>query len=112
MKLLEERMEKLTCEVSVDRCERDVLVDRLTEFESCSLRTKQHDQLYFDCVQECCMELVSLNVSTQNVGKVIWSVLHKIAGMNVQSLPKPSTLIRMTYETTCSSAAYRAIKFR
>ena len=39
MKVLEERMEKLTCEVSVNS-ERDELVDCnwLTEFESCSLR--------------------------------------------------------------------------
>ena len=44
------------------------------------------------------MELMSLNVSTQNVEKVIWSVLHKIAGINVQSLPKSSKLISMTSE--------------
>ena len=44
------------------------------------------------------MELMSLNVSTQNVEKVIRPVLQHIAGMNVENLPKPSTLIQMTSE--------------
>ena len=43
------------------------------------------------------MELMSLNVSTQNVEKVIRSVLQHIAGMNVENLPKLS-LIQMTSE--------------
>lgn len=38
------------------------------------------------------MELMSLNVSTQNVEKVIMSVLQHIA---VENLPKPSTLIQL-----------------
>ena len=41
---------------------------------------------------------MSFNVSTQNVEKVIRSVLQHIAGMNVENLPKPSTLIQMTSE--------------
>ena len=41
------------------------------------------------------MELMSFNVSTQNVEKVIRSVLQHIAAEN---LPKPSTLIQMTSE--------------
>ena len=46
------------------------------------------------------MELMSLNVSTQNVEKVIRSVLQHIAGINVENLPiaKLSTLIQMTSE--------------
>jgi len=44
------------------------------------------------------MELMSLNVSTQNVEKVIRSVLQHIARMNVENLPKPTTLIEMTAE--------------
>ena len=44
------------------------------------------------------MELMSLNVSTQNVDKVIRSVLHNVASMDVESLPKQTTLIDMTSE--------------
>ena len=43
---------------------------------------------------------MSLNVSTQNVEKVIRSVLQHIAGINVENLPiaKLNTLIQMTSE--------------
>lgn len=98
IKLLEKRIENLTCELEVTRNERDELAECLKEFESQVLRTKQHKQLYLDRVQQCCMELMSLNVSTQNVEKVIRSVLQHIARMNVENLPKPATLIEMTTE--------------
>jgi len=96
--LLEKRIENLTCELEVARNEQDEIVERLTEIESQTLRTKQHKQLYLDRVRQCCMELMSLNVSTQNVEKVIRSVLQHIARMNVENLPKPTTLIEMTAE--------------
>ena len=99
MELLEKRIEDLTCEVEIGRNERDQLAERLREFESQTLKTKQHiKQVYLNSVRQCCMELMSLNVSTQNVEKVIRSVLQHIAGMNVENLPKPSTLIQMTSE--------------
>ena len=98
MELLEKRIEDLTREVEIGRNERDQLAERLREFESQTLKTKQHKQLYLDSVRQCCMELMSFNVSTQNVEKVIRSVLQHIAGMNVENLPKPSTLIQMTSE--------------
>ena len=98
MELLEKRIEDLMCEVEIARNERDQLAERLTEFESQTLKTKKHKQLYLDSVRQCCMELMSLNVSTQNVEKLIRSVLQHIAGMNVENLPKPSTLIEMTSE--------------
>ena len=44
------------------------------------------------------MELMSLNVSTQNVDKVIRSVLHNVACMDVENLPKQTTLIDITSE--------------
>ena len=98
MELLEKRIEDLMREVGIGRNERDQLVERLREFESQTLKTKQHKQLYLDSVRQCCMELMSLNVSTQNVEKVIRSVLQHTAGMNVGNLPKLSTLIQMTSE--------------
>ena len=98
MKLLEKRIEDLMCEVEIGRNKRDQLAECLREFESQTLKTKQHKQLYLDSVRQCCMELMSLNVSTQNVEKVIRSVLQHIVGMNVENLPKPSTLIQMTSE--------------
>ena len=72
--------------------------ERLREFESQTLKTKQHKQLYLDSVRQCCMELMSFNVSIQNVEKVIRSVLQHIAGMNVENVAKPSTLMQMTSE--------------
>ena len=98
MELLEKRKEDLMREVEIGRNERDQLVERLREFKSQTLKTKQNKQLYPDSVRQCCMELMSLNVSIQNVEKVIRSVLQHIAGMNVENLPKLSTLIQMTSE--------------
>ena len=92
MELLENRIEDLMCEVEISRHERDQLAERFSEFES---QMKQHKHLYLDSVRQCCMELRSLNVSTQNVEKVIRSVLQHIPGKNVENLPKPSTLIQM-----------------
>ena len=100
MKLLEKRIEDLMREVEIGRNERDQLVECLREFESQTLKTKQHKELYLDSVRQCCMELMSLNVSTQNVEKLIRSVLQHIAGINIENLPiaKLSTLIQMTSE--------------
>ena len=50
MELLEKRIEDLTCEVEIARNERDQLAERLTEFESQTLKTKKHKQLYLDSV--------------------------------------------------------------
>ena len=98
IKCLEERMEKLTCEAEASRNEQEELAVRITELESRTLQTKKHKQLYLDNVHQCCMELMSLNVSTQNVDKVIRSVLHNVASMDIESLPKQTTLIDMTSE--------------
>ena len=84
-------MENLTCELGVGRSEREELAVPFTEFAT--LKMKQHKQLYLDSVQQCCMELMSLKVSTWNVEKVIRSVLHNISSMNVDSLPKPTMLV-------------------
>ena len=110
MELLEKRIEYLMREVEIGSNERDQLAECLREFESQTLKMKQHKQLYLDNVRQCCMELMSLNVSTQNVEKVIRSVLQHIAGMNVENLPKPSTLVQMTSEmkgVACMPAACR-----
>ena len=72
-------------EEEIGRHERDQLAEWLSEFESQTLKMKQHKQLYLDSVRQCCMELMSLNVSTRNVEKVIMSVLQHVAGMNVEN---------------------------
>ena len=51
MELLEKRIEDLMREVEIGRNERDQLVECLREFESQTLKTKQHKQLYFDSVR-------------------------------------------------------------
>ena len=98
MELLEKRIEDLMCEIEIGRNERDQLAECLREFESQTLKMKQHKQLYLDNFRQCCMELMSLNVNTENVEKVIRSVLQHIAGMNIENLPKLSILIQMTSE--------------
>ena len=94
MELLEKRIEDLMREVEIGRNERDQLAECLREFESQTLKMKQHKQLYLDNVRQCCMELMSLNVSTQNV----------------ERFSKPSTLVQMTSEmkgVACMPAACR-----
>ena len=77
MELLE-KIQDFMCEVEIGRNERDQLAEHLREFVSRTLKRKQHKQLYLDSVRQCCMKLMSLNVSTQNVEKVIRSVLQHI----------------------------------
>ena len=60
-------------------------------------------QLYTDNVRQCCLELLSMNVGILQVDPVIRSVLKNIAGMEIDKLPKPASLIRMLTELKCLS---------
>ena len=58
------------------RIERDKLSEQLSQVELKMVATKTHKQLYNDNVRQCCMELMSFNVSMKQVEPVIKSVLH------------------------------------
>ena len=45
------------------KIERDELSERLSKVESKVVGTKTHKQLYNDNVRQCCMELMTYNVS-------------------------------------------------
>ena len=105
----DELLQKIEClciEIEVARQERDKLADRLEELESGTIHTK-NGQKYVDCVRQCCIELLSMNVATKQIEPVIRSVLRNIASFEVDALPKPSTLSGMLAEMKC--IAYQQI---
>ena len=53
---------------------------------------------FSDSIRQCCIELLSLNVGVRNVEPVIRSVLCNVAGVDVDRLPKYSTLVGMFSE--------------
>ena len=53
---------------------------------------------YKDTVRQCCMELMSLNVGAKNVDPIIRTVMSNIGGIEVERLPKYSTLVAMLSE--------------
>ena len=53
---------------------------------------------FSDSIRQCCIELLSLNVGVRNVEPVIRSVLRNVAGVDVDRLPKYSTLVGMFSE--------------
>ena len=53
---------------------------------------------YQDNIRQCCMELLSLNISVLNIEPVIRSVLKHIADFSVIKLPQKATLVRMSAE--------------
>ena len=57
-----------------------------------------HSGKFEDCVRQCCIELLSLNVGVRNVEPIIRSVLMNCAGIDVDRLPKYSTLVGMLSE--------------
>ena len=72
-----------------------------SKIEDGKIETQVHSQLYTDNVRQCCLELLSMNVGIQQVDPVIRSVLKNIAGMEVDKLPKPASLVRMLTELKC-----------
>ena len=97
---LEERIELLITEVELARHERDILSDCLDDLQSNTIRTK-NGQKFVDSVRQCCVELLAMNVATTQVEPVIRSVLLNIAGIEVDALPKSSTLSSMLAEMKC-----------
>ena len=95
---LEKKLEVLITEVELARHERDVLSERLDEIQSNTVQTK-HGQKFIDCVHQCCMDLLSMNVGTCQVEPVIRSVLCNIASFECGALPKP--LSGMLAEMKC-----------
>ena len=78
-----------------------ILSNTFSSSESCSyarhfisIRTK-NGQKFLDGVRQCCVELLAMNVATTQVEPVIRSVLLNIAGIEVDALPKSSTLSSM-----------------
>ena len=74
-----------------------------SKMEDGKIKTQVHIQLYTDSIRQCCLELLSMNVGILQVDPVIRSVLKNIAGMEVDKLPKPASLIRMLTELKCLS---------
>jgi len=72
--------------------------ERLLELESTLVTKKSHKQLYKDNVRQCCMELMSFNVGIRQVEPVIKSVLHNLTSLEVNEIPKLSTLVSMLPE--------------
>ena len=96
----------LITEVELARHERDILSERLDDIQTGTICTKE-GQKVIDSVRQCCIELLSMNVATNQVEPVIRSVLRNIASVEVSALPKASTLSGMLAEMKC--LAYQQI---
>ena len=59
-----------------------------------------------DSVRHCCMELLSLNVGVRNVEPIIRSVMRNVGGIDVERLPKYSTLVSMFSEMKVIACAH------
>ena len=97
---LENEVAELRREIQTLRVEYE---DVQSKIEDDKIETQVHSQLYTDNVRQCCLELLSMNVGILQVDPVIRSVLKNIAGMEIDKLPKPASLIRMLTELKCLS---------
>ena len=95
---LESKLNTLTTALETAQVERDCLAEKVSEFESKTLITKVHNRKYLDSVRQCCMELLGFNVGVRQIEPVMRSVLHHIAEMEVEAIPKPSTITGMIGE--------------
>jgi len=84
--------------------EREKLSERVLELESIVVITKAHKQLFKDNV---CMELMSCNVSMKQVEPAVKSVLHNVTNLEINELPKMSTLVSMLPEM--KALAYKQV---
>lgn len=75
-------------ELNAVRMDREKLFERVSDLESKTISTKEHERKYNDSVRQCCMELLSMNVGINNVEPIIRSVL----SFEVPDLLKSSTL--------------------
>ena len=97
---LENKVAELCREMQTLRVEYEEVQSKM---EDGKIKTQLHSQLYTDNVRQCCLELLSMNVGILQVDPVIRSVLKNIAGMEVDKLPKPASLIKMLTELKCLS---------
>ena len=103
---LQEKVEVLITEVELARHERDILSKCLDDIQVGTIRTKE-GRKFTDSVRQCCIELLSMNVATNQVEPVIRSVLQNIATIEVSALPKASSLSGILAEMKC--LAYQQI---
>ena len=97
---LENEVAELRSEMQTLRVECEEMQSKV---EDGKIETQVHSQLYTDSVRQCCLELLSMNVGIQHVDPVIRSVLKNVAGMEIDKLPKPASLVRMLTELKCLS---------
>ena len=97
---LESEVVELRSEVQTLRVEYEEMQSKI---EDGKIETLVHSQLYTDNVRQCCLEFLRMNVGIQQVDPVIRSVLKNIAGMEVDKLPKPASLVRTLTELKCLS---------
>ena len=111
---------KEECQMKIDRLENEVVELRSEmqtlkveydemqiKVEDGKIETQVHSQLYSDNVRQCCLELLSMNVGILQVDPIIRSVLKNVAGMEIDKLLKPASLVRMLTELKC--LAYQQI---
>ena len=96
---LESEIVELHSEMQALRVEYEEMRSKVEDYK---IETQVHSQLYSDNVRQCCLELLSMNVGIHQVEPIIRSVL-KLAGKNIEKLPKPATLVRMLTELKCLS---------
>lgn len=77
----------------------------LLENEELLLKAKSKQKIptfdagkFNDSIRQCCIELLSLNVGVRNVEPIIRSVVCNVVGVDVDRLPKYSTLVGMLSE--------------
>lgn len=63
-----------------------------------TIPTYYADGKFNDSIRQCCIELLSLNVGVRNVEPIIRSVVHNVIGVDIDRLPKYSTLVGMFSE--------------
>ena len=76
----------------------DKLRERLNDIGSKCIETKERKIKCQDNIRQCCMELLSLNVSVLNIEPVTLFVLKHTAYFSVKKLPQKATLVRMLAE--------------
>lgn len=77
--------------------ENEALQAEINDIKEMKLPTKV-GRKYTENVRQCCMELLSHNVSLKNVAAVIDSVLRNMVGLKAEDLPHYTTINRMLIE--------------
>ena len=94
---LEKIISQLQETISELQAENLQLHDELTAAKDCQLATLKNGK-FTDGVRQCCHDLLSRNVGVRNIEPVINSVLSNIVGVELERLPKYTTLVDMLAE--------------